>query len=162
MGNLEQSLRGHLWPVAAVVFGLFVCIQHGRVGSHQLMNAHFDVKEFPVAAVQVIAERGIQEPIFSLDSWGGYFIYRLYPEMKVFVDDRHDLYGEQFLREYLTAIRLAPRWDEVLDEKRVNWVLMPGNSSLANMLKETHRWRVIYADDVAVLLEREQGGTGPI
>ncbi len=51
---------------------------------------------------------------------------------------------------------------EVLDEKRVNWVLMPGNSSLANMLKETHRWRVIYADDVAVLLEREQGGTGPI
>ena len=82
--------------------------------------------------------------------------------MKVFVDDRHDLYGEQFLREYLTAIRLAPGWDEVLDEKRVNWVLMPGNSSLANMLKETHRWRVIYADDVAILLEREQGGTGPI
>ena len=162
MGSLELSLRGRLWPVAAVVFGLFVCIQHGRVGSHQLMNAHFDVKKFPVAAVQVIAERGIQGTIFSLDSWGGYFIYRLYPEMKVFVDDRHDLYGEQFLREYLTAIRLAPRWDEVLDEKRVNWVLMPGNSSLANMLKETHRWRVIYADDVAVLLEREQGGTGPI
>ena len=162
MGNLEQSLRGHLWPVAAVIFGLFVCIQHGRAGSHQLMNAHFDVRKFPTAAVQVIAERGIQEPIFSLDSWGGYFIYRLYPEMKVFVDDRHDLYGEQFLREYLTAIRLAPRWDEVLDEKRVNWVLMPGDSSLANMLKETHRWRVISADDVAVLLEREQGGTGPI
>ena len=162
MGNLEQSLRGHLWPVAAVIFGLFVCIQHGRAGSHQLMNAHFDVRKFPTAAVQVIAERGIQEPIFSLDSWGGYFIYRLYPEMKVFVDDRHDLYGEQFLREYLTAIRLAPGWDEVLDEKRVNWVLMPGNSSLANMLKETHRWRVIYADDVAILLEREQGGTGPI
>ena len=162
MGSLELSLRGRLWPVAAVVFGLFVCIQHGRVGSHQLMNAHFDVKKFPVAAVQVIAERGIQGTIFSLDSWGGYFIYRLYPEMKVFVDDRHDLYGEQFLREYLTAIRLAPGWDEVLDEKRVNWVLMPGNSSLANMLKETHRWRVIYADDVAILLEREQGGTGPI
>ena len=162
MGNLELSLRGHLWPVGAVIFGLFVCIQHGRVGSHQLMNAHFDGKKFPVAAVRVIAERGIHEPIFSLDSWGGYFIYRLYPEMKVFVDDRHDLYGEQFLREYLTAIRLAPGWDEVLDEKRVNWVLMPGNSSLANMLKETHRWRIIYADDVAVLLEREQGGTGPI
>jgi hypothetical protein len=161
MGNLELSLRGHLWPVAAVIFGLFVCIQHGRVGSHQLMNAHFDVKKFPVAAVQVIAERGIHEPIFSLDSWGGYFIYRLYPEMKVFVDDRHDLYGEQFLREYLTAIRLAPGWDQVLDGKRVNWVLMPGDSTLANMLKETHRWRIIYADDVAVLLEREEGVAGP-
>src|SRR5207244_5636864 len=45
MGNLEQSLRGHLWPVAAVIFGLFVCIQHGRAGSHQLMNAHFRSEE---------------------------------------------------------------------------------------------------------------------
>jgi hypothetical protein len=161
MGNLEQSLRGHLWPVAAVTFGLFVCTQHGRVASHKLMNAHFDEKKFPVAATQLIAERSIHEPIFSLDSWGGYFIYRLYPEMKVFVDDRHDLYGEQFLREYLTAIRLAPGWDQVLDGKRVNWVLMPGDSTLANMLKETHRWRIIYADDVAVLLEREEGVARP-
>jgi len=154
MGSLEQRLRGHLWPVAAVIFGLFVCIQHGRVGSRQLMNAHFDVKKFPVATIQVIAERGIHEPIFSLDSWGGYFIYRLYPEMKVFVDDRHDLYGEQFLRKYLTAIRLAPGWDKVLDEKRVNWVLMPTQSPLTNMLKQTGEWTLEYEDETAALLHR--------
>src|SRR5947208_16296230 len=87
-GNLKQSLRRTLLPVAGVNLGLVVCNPHGRAGSHQLMNAHFDVRKFPTAAVQVIAERGTQEPIFSLDSWGGYFIYRLYPEMKVFVEDR--------------------------------------------------------------------------
>ncbi|HEV2730529.1 MAG TPA: hypothetical protein VGV15_10910, partial [Terriglobales bacterium] len=157
MGGLEQRLRGHLWPVAAVIFGLFVCIHGGKLGSHQLMSAHFDDKRFPVQAAEVIAERGIHEPIFTLDSWGGYFIYRFYPNMKVFVDDRHDLYGEQFLREYLTAIRLAPGWDKVLDERHINWVLMPRGSSLANMLEVTRRWRVAYSDQVAVLLEREQG-----
>src|SRR5437762_14373311 len=66
MGSLELSLRGRLWPVAAVVFGLFVCIQHGRVGSHQLMNADFAVKEFRVDAVQAIAERCLQEAVFRL------------------------------------------------------------------------------------------------
>jgi hypothetical protein len=157
MGGLEQRLHGHLWPVAAVIFGLFVCIHGGKIGSHQLMDAHFDAKRFPVHAAEVIAERGIHEPIFSLDSWGGYFIYRFYPNMKVFVDDRHDLYGEEFLREYLTAIRLAPGWEKVLDERHINWVLMPRGSSLANMLEVTRRWRVAYSDPVAALLERERG-----
>jgi hypothetical protein len=157
MGGLEQRLHGHLWPVVAVIFGLFVCIHSGKIGSHQLMSAHFDDKRFPIQGAEVIAERGIHEPIFTLDSWGGYFIYRFYPNMKVFVDDRHDLYGEQFLREYLTAIRLAPGWDKVLDERNINWVLMPRGSSLANMLEVTRRWRVAYSDQVAVLLERKQG-----
>ena len=157
MGGLEQRLHGHLWPVVAVIFGLFVCIQAGKIGSHQLMSTHFDDKRFPVQAAEVFAERGIHQPIFTLDSWGGYFIYRFYPNMKVFVDDRHDLYGEEFLREYLTAIRLAPGWDKVLDERHINWVLMPWGSSLANMLEVTRRWRVAYSDQVAVLLERKQG-----
>ena len=71
------------------------------------MSDHFDDTRFPVPAAQVIAKNGIHEPIFTLDSWGGYLIFRFYPEMKVFVDDRHDLYGEQFLRESLTALRLG-------------------------------------------------------
>ena len=155
MGSLEQSLRGHLWPAAALVFGLLVCIHGGRIGSHQLVSAHFDDKRFPVQAAEVIAERGIHEPIFTLDSWGGYFIYRFYPNMKVFVDDRHDLYGEQFLREYLTAIRLAPGWDRILNEQHINWVLMPQGSSLANMLEVTRQWKIVHSDQVAILLKRE-------
>ena len=73
-------------------------------------------------------QRGIHEPIFAPDSWGGYLIYRLYPQNKVFVDDRHDLYGEEFLKDYLKAIRLTPDWNGFLGEKRVNWALLPAES----------------------------------
>ena len=66
---------------------------------------------------------GIDQPIFAPDSWGGYLIYRLYPENRVFVDDRHDFYGVDFLRDYLKAIRLTPDWDKFLNEKHVNWAL---------------------------------------
>jgi hypothetical protein len=102
----------------------------------------------------VIVQRGIHEPIFAPDSWGGYLIYRLYPRNKVFVDDRHDLYGEEFLREYLKAIRLTPDWNGFLDEKKVNWALLPAESSLGNMLKETSQWNLVYQDGTSVLLER--------
>ena len=85
-------------------------------------------------------------------------IYRLYPQNKVFVDDRHDLYGEEFLRDYLKAIRLTPDWDVFLNEQKVNWALLPAESSLANMLEETTQWNVVYQDKTAVLVKRKAAG----
>jgi hypothetical protein len=154
VGRVELGFRGHVWPMAAVVLGLLGCAQAGKPGSRQWMDAYFDAGHFPVQASDVIFQRSIHEPIFAPDSWGGYLIYRLYPQNKVFVDDRHDLYGEDFLRDYLKAIRLTPDWDVFLKEEKVNWALLPAESSLANMLEETSQWKVEYRDNTAVLLRR--------
>jgi hypothetical protein len=155
VGRVELHFRAHIWPIAAVVLGLLMCAQAGKSGSQRWMDAHFDARRFPVQATDLIVQRGIDEPIFAPDSWGGYLIYRLYPRNKVFVDDRHDLYGEDFMREYLKTVRLAPDWDGFLKEKKVNWALLPAGSSLANMLKETARWNLVYQDGTSVLLERK-------
>ena len=156
VGQVELGFRGHVWPVAAVFLGLMVCAHQGKLGSTQWINAHFDPEHLPVQAAEAIVQRGLREPIFAPDSWGGYLIYRLYPQYKVFVDDRHDFYGEDFLRDYLKTIRLTPEWDKFLNEKHVNWALLPTGSSLANMLEETAQWNVVYRDGTAVLLERKQ------
>jgi hypothetical protein len=156
VGHVELGFRAHAWPVAAVAFGLLVCAQSGRPGLRLWMDAHFEASQFPVQASEVIVERGIRDPIFAPDSWGGYLIYRLYPRNKVFIDDRHDLYGEDFLKEYLQAIRLTPEWNLFLSEKKVNWALLPTESSLANMLQETSQWSLVYQDKTAVLLERKE------
>ena len=72
----------------------------------------------------------------------------------MFVDDRHDLYGEEFLKDYLKAVRITPDWDKFLNEKHVNWALVPAESSLANMLAQTALWTVTYTDSTAVLFHR--------
>jgi len=156
MTEMESRFRGHLWPALAVILGLVVCIEHGRLGARQVMDAHFDLKRFPVQAVEVIAERGIEEPIFAPDYWGGYLIYRFFPEARVFVDDRHDLYREQFLKEYLKVMHVQPDWEKFLSERKVHWVLAPAESSLANILKETPAWKVIYEDSASVLLQKQE------
>jgi len=155
VGRVELHFRAHIWPLAAVVLGLLLCTQGGKPGSQPWMDARFDARRFPVQAVDLIAQRGIDEPIFAPDSWGGYLIYRLYPQNRVFVDDRHDFYGEAFMREYLKTVRLTPDWDVFLKEEKVNWALLPAKSSLANMLEETSRWNLVYQDGTAVLLERK-------
>src|SRR5580658_352914 len=93
MEKLELRFQGHLWIVLAFVLGLWACMHGGRLGSVQLVNAYFDDKRFPVEAAEVIAKRDIREPIFCPDRWGGYLIYRFYPQPKVVVDDRPVLFG---------------------------------------------------------------------
>jgi hypothetical protein len=154
MNVVESSFRGHIWAVLAFVLGVAICVHGGRFGKQQWMDAQFSDKRFPVQAVNVIAQRGTHEPIFCPDYWGGYLIYRLYPQSKVFIDDRHDLYGEQFLEQYLQVVHAGPQWSGVLDRQGVNRVLAPTQSPLASILKESPQWKRDYEDETAVLFER--------
>jgi hypothetical protein len=90
-----------------------------------------------------------------LDSWGGYLIYRLYPQNKVFVDDRHDFYGEKFLKDYVQVAQATPDWKKELDQDNVNWVLVPSGSSIASLIEETPQWKLIHEDETAVLFQKQ-------
>jgi hypothetical protein len=154
MSHTQAALRGPLWPILATFAVLWACLHNGALGPYRAMDAHFDPKHFPVNAVDRLAAERTTEPIFTQDSWGGYLIYRLYPQTKVVVDDRHDLYGEQFLQEYLKALHVESGWQSVLDGWNVNLVVMPQNSKLAAALQKDSRWRVIETDDVATTFQR--------
>jgi hypothetical protein len=75
--------------------------------------------------------------------------------VKVVADDRHDLYGEQFFRNYLNLMNVAPDWQEVLEKNNVSWVLMPAESPLAGALSRSPAWSVEYRDSVSILLARK-------
>ena len=152
--GMEARFRGHVWPIAAVFLSVWICLHGGEFGSRRLMDAHFKATRFPVEAVDFIERQDIREPIFTPDYWGGYLIYRLYPGNKVFVDDRHDLYGSVFFKRYLTTIQVEPGWNTLLDDLRANWVLVPSESPLANILKETPSWAEVYGDKTGVLFHR--------
>ena len=154
MASLERQLRGH--GLAAVVTAAsVVLVSHdGRMFSAQILSAHFDEKTFPVKAAQFIAHRGIRDHLFSTDTWSGYLIYTLYPVTKVYFDDRHDFYGEAFIREYGKAFLATRQWREPLDRYQVRWVLMPTDSPLSTVLRESHDWRVDYDDGLAIVFSR--------
>jgi hypothetical protein len=151
MRAIELSLRGHLWPIAAIVLTCWIAAHGGRLGARPMMDAHFDAKRFPVHAVDYLEKQGTQGPLVSPDYWGGYLIYRLYPQVRMVVDDRHDFYGEQFLKSYLKMIRVEPGWQDFLQQHQVRGVIVPKGSALANVLAETPGWQSIYGDDVAVV-----------
>jgi hypothetical protein len=95
------------------------------------------------------------------DYWGGYLIYRLYPQTPVAMDDRHDLYGEEILKSYLKMMHGEVGWEDLLDKYQIRRALVPRRSALANILEVTPPWNRIYADDVAAIFERPANAGSP-
>ena len=158
MGALQSSLQGHLWAITAAVFLGVIAVRGGSLGASRLMDAHFDPKRFPEAAVDFLDQKPASErdPVTVPDYWGGYLIYRLYPRTLVAVDDRHDLYGEEFVKSYLKMVRVEPGWDGLLQRYQARCVLVPKGSALANILELSPPWKRVYADDVGEIFERNR------
>jgi hypothetical protein len=154
MSAQESARRGHWLAVACVLVGAGICLHGGRLGATQVMNASFDAKRFPVQAVEWLEHQPGRGPVFCPDSWGGYLIYRAYPDLKAVVDDRHDLYGPEYFKQYLKIMRVEPGWDGALAETRADWLLLPVQSSAATLLRQVLAWRVVYSDETAVVFER--------
>jgi hypothetical protein len=154
MTRLESQLRGHVPAAVVMAASVALVLNGGRVFSRQILSAHFDEKTFPVKAAQFVAQRRIRDHLFSSDTWGAYLIYRLYPGTEVYFDDRHDFYGETFVKEYGKAILGSRQWREPLDRYQVKWVLVPVDSPLSSLLRESHDWRAEYDDGLAILFTR--------
>lgn len=150
----EFSPRVPVWPVVAVIVVTLLCLHKGSVLGRQVMNAHFDPARLPVQAVDALQRQSIREPVFSLDSWGGFFIYRLYPEDKVFIDDRHDFYGDAYIREYLKTIHVESGWQQILDQWRVNLVVLPSKAKLSQALRGSRQWTTLFEDSTAIIFRR--------
>lgn len=149
MQTIELSLRGHLWPIAAIALTCWVLAHGGKLGASTVLEAQFSSKRFPVAAVNYIEKQNLQGALFAPDYWGGYLIYRLYPQTKVVIDDRHDFYGESFLRSYLKMMHVEPGWEGFLQQHPARCLVVPVDSALANILTESDEWRSLYHDNVA-------------
>jgi hypothetical protein len=154
MAGMEKHFRGHALAIVAIAASVGIALNGGRVLSANVMTAHFDEKIFPVKATEFIAQEGIHDHLFNPDDWSGYLIYKLYPETKLYFDDRHDFYGEAFVREYLKAINGNWQWREPLDKYQVQWVLVSTGSPLSSVLKESKDWRVQYDDGLAIIFSR--------
>jgi hypothetical protein len=113
-----------------------------------------NAKTFPSAAIRYLRAHDIPGNLFAEYAWGGYVIYNLYPERRVFIDGRIDLYGFAIGRLYDTVINARPEWQDILSRYDVRVVLVGRTSPLAGALEQDSAWQVVEADQIAALFVR--------
>ena len=118
-------------------------------------NAKVQAKEFPVEATKALAELATTSDVrmFNQYDWGGYIMLAA-PELKVFVDGRPDMYGDEFVDRYMSTWWLKAGWKERLAEDGVNTVIANPKSDMIRALRKDTAWTSVYDDSVAVILQR--------
>lgn len=126
-----------------------------RVASVVANQAAVESANFPVAAANFIEKAKPPPNLYDSYGWGGYLIWRLYPEYRVYIDGRADVYGDQFIEDYLRIYRAEPGWSEELDRRGVRVALIEPDSPIALALLNSPGWHRVFLDNRSVVFEKD-------
>ena len=108
----------------------------------------------------------IQGPIFNNYDIGGYLIYHLYPQEKVFVDNRPEAYSVSFFEDiYYPMMADETKWKEMDAKYNFNCIYFDRNDNTEHgqpfLIRriEDPEWVPIFADQrdpAIILLKRNQ------
>lgn len=106
---------------------------------------------FPEVASEWLKQNNPQGNIFNSYNWGGYLIWRLFPEYRVFIDGRADVYGDSDMVRY-AQLYSGIDWNEKFQEYNIRIVLVEPSSPIASILLETPGWQKKIMDGTSLLI----------
>jgi hypothetical protein len=119
----------------------------------------------PLGASDFIEANGIKGPLFNLYNEGGFLIWRFWPEEKVAIDGRSDVYGPELLEENSLIAAAGSGWQKLVDDKyKINYFILPywseglltESADLARGLLKDNFELVYWDDSAAVFLRNSE------
>ena len=147
---INESSNGAIWLVVVLIFvaGLF---NSGIPIDLKNKGNVFDSDFFPVKAVTWLESHPQSGHMFNEYDWGGYILFKLWPQYQIFMDGHVHIYGEKLTREYEQVAKVEEGWQTVLKNYQVKWAIVRAKSPLVDALKN-ESWQILYEDDTAVIL----------
>ena len=130
---------------------------------------------FPDRLASFVERNDIRGNMYNTWGLGGYLIWRLYPERRVFMDGRNEIYEPLLARLREAEVDLR-KWEELMAELRVEYAIVSYVDELTDILQMTpegprliarisytsarfprSRWALIEWDDDGMLFVRRGG-----
>ena len=127
----------------------------------------------PVRAVDFLDREGLGRRLYNDVRFGGYLIWRRFPEHQVFIDGRNEVYP-RLLREVFAAVNDSRAWQAFLEGHDIDAafvryspslerVVLPGSNGQPDRVLERafsanhfpgQEWALVYWDDDAMIFAR--------
>jgi len=119
-------------------------------GLGSLAGSDTDLRGYPEAAVTWMEDQGLLDPgqrVVSRDFAGNYLEARYGTDVRVFLDDRYDMYPLPVIEDYELLLRHPEDgWEDLLERYGATAVLWDAETDLAPLLEASSRWDVAYRD----------------
>ncbi len=170
---LSEVLKEKLAHIHTKLTWLLVVLFAG-IGMVRLISLparYYDPFLVPVRAADFIQEQQIKGPIFNLYNEGGYLMFRFWPQERVFIDGRSEVFLGKPIEEYLSIIGATGEWRKLIDDTyKVQYMVLPYWPSelahtiapLTNELLADKEWSLVYWDDATTIYVRDSTANGPL
>lgn len=145
---LERIERWHLVSGVAVVF-IALAFASGRPG----FESRFNPKVFPVQAIPALQSAHVSR-LFTSDQWADYLLYQFFPSVRVFMDDRSDFYGYDFVTKYQHIMNAQHDWQHELKQFAIDAVLVEPDAAIASVLKQSTNWKILADGGTFILFQK--------
>ncbi|MGE3909209.1 MAG: hypothetical protein AB7K36_07655 [Chloroflexota bacterium] len=110
----------------------------------------------PAQAANVLASMPPGRRLYHYQPWTGYLAWRLWPTQLPFLDARVEAHPAAVWTDYLSVATVQHNWEAILDQYGVDYLALQRQTQepLATAAVKTGRWRMVYEDDVALVLIR--------
>jgi hypothetical protein len=150
ISKINSTANGSIW-ICVIVLIAAVILRSGQTIDPARRRNIFDARFFPVRAADWLETHPQTGHMFNAFDWGGYLLFRLWPEQQIFMDGHTHIYGEALTREYEQVIEAQIGWQEVFQRYKITWVIVPGHWKLAQELIG-QGWEIVYEDQTAIIL----------
>ena len=145
----KESRHFRFISIASIIsLAFLLALGFTRVVNNQ---ARTEAENFPKDAIEWIKENEPEGNLFNSYNWGGYLIWKLFPDYPVFIDGRADLYGKEFVSKYTEIYFTKPGWEEKLDQNNIRTVFVESDAMLADALRQSSTWEKSYEDKISVI-----------
>ncbi|MBI5240439.1 MAG: hypothetical protein HY926_08190 [Elusimicrobia bacterium] len=161
--RLWPALKDRRWLPRAVLAAALVSPALIALRREVPWGLGFDPGRLPEGAVRFLAEKKLQGPVFNDIAFGGYLIWRLGPQARVFIDGRTAyLYPPDFLREAWQAQYRKEAFSQLSRRHGFQWAVVNArpDSAAAAPLAASPEWAMLYIDDAAAVYVNVNGPNG--
>lgn len=155
LAALEPATNHYLWPASALI----VTVTLATIG---VIHFEFSRTRFPITAVEFLKREPVTGNIFNHDEFGDYMIFAAWPQYRVFIDGRSDMYGADRVSEYLKVADGQPDWETVIRKYNISVVFFDPRAPISAILRARNDWSIIYSDSVASIFVRNDSQHQPL
>ena len=169
--SLQQGVSRRQWPLASFVslLVLSLCTAALLWLSYNLWQGRQGVGPvktiYPEKAISFLHDSGLQGRMFNSYEYGGYLIWRLAPQIKVFIDGRGMEAGvfedwKKITTASTTSVGGRREHEVLLDRYAIDYVIQPiydGDGNIQPLMKSLLRkseWEPVYLDRNVYILAR--------
>jgi hypothetical protein len=114
---------------------------------------HNTAKLYPIAAAAYVEQQQYAGPLYNHFNWGGYLIRRL-PSLKVSMDGRANVHGDERIKRSLATWAGGPHWNDDPELSEAAVVIASPENALTSILRLDPRFRLTYQDDISSVFIR--------